>query len=354
MEEIGIRFANPIYLKLLAMPILLLCVWLWRFFSRRIRIGTYKDKRIVSLSEKYLLAGILSLWLCLIFGATFSITALARPQKLMSIKSDKPIDIIVILDGSASMYVSDVKPDRWGRSVKWLKTLIETLPWRGDRVALAAFAHKASPMIRLTSDPNVVMFFIEYMKESPFKLQFDTTWDTNMEEGLYWGVKIFEKDEAINGKRGNPRAFVLVSDGQAWSGDTELMLKSIKDIGPVYVVGVGTTGGGMIPRPEVKISNQYWDSESEEWVSSTEPTDEFPVVKSEIDRESLRNIAKASGGEYFEIGNESDGAIVAKIISRIQRKSQLVNKEELWEDLYWYCLLGAAVFLGLGIYFASR
>lgn len=349
MDELGIRFADPIYLQLLAVPVLLFCVWLWRFFSRRVDINAYRSKRIVPSREIYLFTGILSVWLCLIFSLAFSIVALARPQKLMSVRNNNPIDLVVILDGSASMYVDDVKPDRWGRSVVWLRNLVETLPWKGDRIALAAFAHKASPMVRLTSDPNVVMFFIDHMKQSPFELRLNTTWDTNMEEGIYWGVKILEKDAALYGKdnRKNPKAFILVSDGQVWSGSTEDMLKTVSSIGPVYVIGVGTTVGGIIPRPvsAVPYSDGGGSAGSEEG---------FPIVRSMIDRQSLRKIALAAGGEYFELGSESDATIAAKIINRVQKRGSTANKEELWEDLYWYFLVFTAAFLCLGVYTACR
>ena len=158
------------------------------------------------------------------------------------------IDLVVLQDGSASMRVRDVQGDRWRRSMTFLRTLGESLQWEDDRVALALFATIATPQIRLTRDPNTFFFFLDHLEdEPPFRLEDDTTWDTNIERGIYWGLRLIDRDEEMQqGTAGrspaprmlrgwatgplsrtwaqpgratrNPQAFVLVSDGQAWSG----------------------------------------------------------------------------------------------------------------------------------------
>ena len=48
-----------------------------------------------------------------------------------------------------------------------------------------------------------------------------------------------------------PRAFVLVSDGQAWSGEVAKSIELAQERRiPLFVVGVGTTVGGVIPDPD--------------------------------------------------------------------------------------------------------
>ena len=145
--------------------------------------------------------------------------ALARPQALTSLVRRGSADIVILQDASASMYVSDVRPDRWRRSVQFLRTFAESLSWQGDRVALALFAQLAAPQVRLTKDPNSLFFFIDHLGEhSPFPLENAPTWDTNIEEGLRWGLRLVDKDEELFGKSGNPKAFLVISDGQSWTG----------------------------------------------------------------------------------------------------------------------------------------
>src|SRR5215212_9997904 len=76
------------------------------------------------------------------------------------------------------------------------------------------------------------------------------TWDTNIEEGLRWGLRLVEKDEQLFGRSRNPKAFVVVTDGQSWSGSVRnALLQARASNIPVYVVGIGTTAGGIIPQP---------------------------------------------------------------------------------------------------------
>ena len=96
------------------------------------------------------------------------------------------------------MHVTDVKGDRWQRSMQFLRTLGESLRWENDRVAMALFAHMATPQIRLTKDPNTYFFFLDHLEgKSPFRLEDDGTWDTNIERGIYWGLRLIEKDEEL-------------------------------------------------------------------------------------------------------------------------------------------------------------
>jgi hypothetical protein len=153
--------------------------------------------------------------------------ALARPQARVSAVRQGSADIVILQDASASMYVTDVQPDRWRRSVRFLRAFAEALSWQGDRVALALFAQLAAPQVRLTKDPNALFFFIDHLgDQSPFTLENAPTWDTNIEEGIRWGLRLVESDGQLFGKSSNPKAFLVVTDGQSWSGTVEAALSS--------------------------------------------------------------------------------------------------------------------------------
>jgi Ca-activated chloride channel homolog len=322
------RFAEPLYLWLLVAPGLLLALWVWQVWRRRLDTQRWVRERMVPVSERYRFVGDLAFWICVIFASGLCIAALARPEALISVVRNNSADIVVLQDGSASMYVTDVQPDRWRRSMQFLRTFADMLPWKGDRVALALFAHIATPQVRLTSDPNALFFFLDHLRDSsPFRLEEDTTWDTNIEEGLYWGLKLVEKDEEIYGKSKNARAFVVISDGQAWSGNVATAVASARQRNsPVYVVGVGTTNGSIIPDP-ARLG---------------------PPVRAVLDRASLRQIAMAGGGEYFELSHEPDRDIAAKIIAGVKRHAGTSQQVESYEELYWRFLFAAGIVLCLG------
>jgi Ca-activated chloride channel family protein len=327
----AIRFAAPAWLALLAAPALLLLIWSFRFSQRQRERRAYA-RRIGA--TKLPLFGDLLLWLFAILALAATVLALSRPLVVTSSISTAGVDLVVLQDGSASMHVQDVPGDRWQRSMQFLRTLGESLRWEGDRIALALFANVATPQIRLTRDPNTFFFFLDHLDDAPpFRLQDNGTWDTNIERGIYWGLRLIEKDEEVIGPSKNAKAFVLVSDGQAWSGEVEASLaKAYAERIPIYVVGVGTTAGGVIPEPQ-RAAN-------------------LSPVFSSLDRDSLAVIASAGGGRYFELGREKDADIANAIIAATRRRAAQTGIAEGTDELYPQCLAAAAAFVLLAA--ASR
>src|SRR5687767_3921154 len=299
------RFGDAAYLWLLAVPALLLVAWGWRVWRRRRDVKHFTRGRIVPVRERFSLLGDLGFWFFALLASALLIVALSRPQAVVSAVRQGSVDLVILQDASASMYVTDVQPDRWRR----------------------------------TEDPNSLFFFVDHLGEqSPFPLENAPTWDTNIEEGIRWGLRLIEKDQDLFGPSGNPKAFVVISDGQAWSGSVANSLKEAKKMGaPVHVVGVGTTVGGMIPEP-----------------MGPDGLRPPPVVRSVLDRASLVQLAVAGGGEYFEIGDEPDRTVAFRIIDRLRKQNNLAPPVETLEELYPRFLLAAAVVLGLGLLFVRK
>ena len=143
---------------------------------------------------------------------------------------------------------------------------------------------------------------------------------------------MFELDEDLYGERLSAKAFIVLSDGQAWSGevDTALQLARDHDI-RVYVVGVGSTAGGFIPELPGSIFDRPEDP-----------------IHSVLDRRSLRAIAEAGGGEYYELGVDADQDVALQILTDVQGRAQSTQREETFTELYWFLLVGAAGLVCLG------
>ena len=343
----SIAFAEPVYLWLLVLPAALSALWIWRVVRRRADARHYMRHRVVPVRTRFMAVGDLAFWLSGFAAAALCIVALARPQARASVVRRASADIVILQDGSASMYVKDVEPDRWQRSVRFLRAFADALSWKGDRIALALFAHRAAPQLRLTKDPNALFFFLDHLgTQSPFRLEDDPTWDTNIEEGVYWGLKLIEKDEQLFGKTKNPKAFVVVSDGQAWSGQVATALASARRRGiVVHVVGVGTAAGGLIPEA------MPYNPVTAGGVGPVALHQRYSTIRGVLDRESLRAIATAGGGEYFEIGREPDREVAFKIINTVRRRAAVSQQVESHEELYWRFLLAAGVLLCVGTFF---
>ena len=328
-----LEFGEPLYLWLLLAPATLGGLWGWQLVRRREDVRRALRDRTTPVVERYAFAGGLAFWLCVLLAVTLVAGALARPRVLASVSQTAGADFIILQDGSTSMRVTDTPPDRWQRSIGWIRLFAELLSWQDQRIALALFAHRAAPQVRLTRDPNALFFFLDYLTdEPPFRLEDDTSWDTNIEEGIYWGVRMFELDAELYGERLSSKAFIVLSDGQAWTGEVARALELARDRGiRVYVIGVGSTAGGFIPQlPPGPFTPQE------------EP------IHSVLDRDALRAIAAAGGGEYYELGVDSGQDIALDILTRVQARAQSTQRVETFTELYWYLLAAAAAMIALG------
>lgn len=330
-----VRFEAAAYLPLLIVPAGLLLLWMRQVWLRRRDARRFRRGRLVPVKERIPIFGDLLSWLCVLLALACTILALAKPVSVVATTHTGGVDLVVLQDGSASMHVTDVPGNRWQRSVTFMRVLGESLRWENDRVALALFAHIATPQVRLTRDPNTLFFFLDHLGEAPpFRLEDDASWDTNIERGVYWGLRLVQKDEELSGKSLNGKAFVLISDGQAWSGEVAKAIALARQHGiPVHVIGVGTTVGGVIPDP------------TRDAAKASAPISSF------LDRNSLTVIATAGGGRYFELDREPDREIASTIIDLTRRRAMSAGLAEETVDLYWRCLMAAAAFLALGIVF---
>lgn len=335
----NITFGQPELLWLLVIPAVLFVLWCWQVVRRRMLARELQRARLVPVRERFAPLGDLPFWLSLILSAAVLILALARPHGPATAVRSGGVDVVLLQDGSASMYVQDVIGSRWKRSVQFMRILGDQLAWNNDRIALALFAHIAAPQIRLTKDPNTFFFFIDHLDAaSPFRIEDETTWDTNLEQGIYWGIRLFERDEEMHGKSPNAKAFIMISDGESWSGEVAKSLKRAQDAGiPLFVVGVGTLGGGRMPEFKDKEGNVVHDAEV--------PT------SSRLDRASLQRLASAGGGQYFELDRDGDRYVANSIIDTAKRMAPSLGASEESEELYWRFLVVAALFPFLGMVF---
>lgn len=345
-----LAFGAPQFLWLLAAPGLFLLAWLWRFSRRIADLRRLKARRSVPMRERYAVGGDLWFWLFLILACAAFAVALARPRGVTAVVSRAGLDLVVLQDGSASMHVGDLssfartnsgelRPSnaspvatRWQRSMDFLRLVGDSLSWSDDRMALTVFAHIATPQIRLTSDPNTVFFFLDHLHDRPpFRLEDDTTWDTNLEQGIAWGLRLLEKDQELHGVSPNGKAFVMLSDGEAWSGEVARAIeRAVREHVPLHVIGVGTLAGGDLPETVI------------------DGVEEPSPGKSRLDRASLQRIAAAGGGQYFELDRDPDRDIANAIIDAGRRQSPVTTEEGTIEELYWRFLAGGLALAALG------
>ncbi|MGR8025040.1 hypothetical protein, partial [Burkholderia cenocepacia] len=102
--------ATPLYLWLLLVPGGLVALWIWQLVRRRADASRLGRTRMLPVRQRCGLVGDLGFWLAVIVASALCILALAGPRARVSIMQRASTDVVVLLDGSASMYTHDVTP----------------------------------------------------------------------------------------------------------------------------------------------------------------------------------------------------------------------------------------------------
>jgi Ca-activated chloride channel family protein len=340
-------FAEPRVLWMLSLPAALLVLWCWQALRRHMDLQWFARQHVLPVRERFRRLGELTFWLAVIIASAVLVLAVAKPMASASLPRRPGLDVVVLQDASASMRVGDVarasgdtvSRDRWQRSMRFLRELGDALSWNDDRLAMVTFAHIAAPQIRLTRDPNTLFFFLDHLHaRPPFRLEDDTTWDTNLEEAVSWGLRVVDKDLEIHGRSPNGVVFVMLSDGEAWSGEVAKAIGRVVDRGiPLHVIGVGTLGGGALPT--VRAANG-------EWMAS-------PGI-SRLERSALQRIAAAGAGQYFELDRDGDRHVANTIVADGRRLAPATALTRTTDPLHWWFVAAAALLSAAGLLCVTR
>lgn len=185
--------------------------------------------------------------------------------------------LVVALDVSKSMGVSDVSPSRMEAARTGVGILLDNLP--GWRVGLVAFADEAMVLCPMTSDVSAVKTLAARLKPGHAELR----QGSNLEQAL----------QVAQGQlRGRPGAILVASDGEELAGELKKVLPQLQKSGTVaYAFGVGSSAGGRIPDGQDLFG---------------EPTYRLdrmgtPVL-SKANLRALETLAKETGGVYADGG----------------------------------------------------
>ena len=203
--------------------------------------------------------------------------ALARPQMTVAVARDEAT-VVLALDTSGSMLATDVSPSRLDAAQAAATRFLDGLP-RRVRVGVVSFASGANVLVPPTDDRNRAD-----VRSALNGLE--AVGGTAIGEAIVRSTELAPDD---NGER--TFAILLLSDGENSVGiDPASATDRAQEAGiPIYTVALGTDDGVV----EV-------------------PDDAGNLHRVEVppDRETLRQIADDTGGEYFEALTDSDLADV--------------------------------------------
>jgi Ca-activated chloride channel family protein len=310
------QFAHPEALLLLALLPTYLIWYRFYYSKRRLVIElSYDPTQLQKPRYNFAFLRYIPLILQLI-GLTLAILALARPQSSYEQNQRKAegIDIMLLLDTSASMEATDFTPNRLeaakSHAIEFIDGRVE------DRMGMVLFAQDAFSYAPLTLDYKLLKELISDINFGSVPKQ-----GTAIGQAIAVGINRLRESEAPS------RVIILLTDGANNRGQidpiTAAKLASQMDM-RIYAIGIG----------------------KEEFTRYT-PTG-YRKFASDLDEATLKNIAAVARGQYFRA---TDPEGLKNIFEEISQLEKVEIRQEMYSqvnDLYPPVLLGGIICLLLG------
>ncbi|WP_299099687.1 VWA domain-containing protein [uncultured Alistipes sp.] len=316
------HFASPHYLWLLTLLAPMIAYYVWRTMQggAAIQISTVEGVARAPKSVRYYLRHLPFALRAAAFGLL--VVALARPQQIeQNVRtSSEGIDIMLVIDVSASMLARDFEPDRITAAKEVAGSFISDR--YGDRIGLVAFAAEAFTQSPLTTDQSTLQTLLAQIRSG---LIDDS--GTAIGNGLATAINRLRESDAKS------KVVILLTDGVNNRGEitpiTAAEIARAQNI-RVYTIGVGTEG--MAPYPAVDMFGNIT----------------FVKQKVEIDEKTLTAMAEMTGGRYFRA---TDNAKLKAIYDEINQLEK--SKVEVTEHLSYHEQFLAWVLAALGLLLAE-
>ena len=275
------RFADPIYLYLLAVIPVLAIIRFLTYRNQKKRLRKFGDPKLLRelMPDVSRFRPAVKFWI--LQGAlALLIAMLARPQFGTKINNEQRVGIetIIAMDISNSMMAEDITPSRLDRSKMMVENLVDH--FTNDKIGLIVFAGDAFVQLPITSDYVSAKMFLSSIDPSMIATQ-----GTDIARAIEMATHSFTQEEGIG------KAIIVITDGEDHEGGALEAAKAAKDAGMrVYVLGVGSTKGSPIPIPG---TGDYMKDNTGN------------TVMSALNEDMCRQVAQAGGGAYIHVENNS-------------------------------------------------
>jgi Ca-activated chloride channel family protein len=326
------KFAHPGWLPLLILIPLLGLAAILTSRQRRRQWTEFMAPRLRDALLKK--ANTLPTWLALLFLLTACVAlviALARPRADAGTKLEKTLgrNVMIALDISRSMKVSDVKPDRLSQAKIVIYELLDAMP--NERIGMIGFAGSPYVYAPLTIDHSAVREIVD---------QIDEQWAPLGGSDLASAVHLATETLKKTGQKNN--ALVILSDGEKHEGDMDAMIAEAEASG-VYIiaVGVGTEDGGFVPNDEFP-NGQMVDRSGQAVISRLQPA-------------VMRKLAEETKGRFAVAGSGMDiPALVNSVVKDLDAFEMDGRERKVSIEFYQWLVLPAVLFLMISILAGTR
>ncbi len=309
----GLTFKHPWVLVLLIIPlgILLFKLLSGAVAGRRLAYPLVHIK-LEQTSTRLLLTRTLPALLYTL-SMVLMIIALARPVKLdrTQLPPTEGVDIILLMDASASMQQQDFEPNRFVASQLTAKQFVEKRP--SDRIGLVVFAKQAMLQAPLTLDHDALQAYISAMYLGMIDANYTAIGDA-------LGVAA----NHLKDSKAKSKIIILLTDGDSNYGTIDPVMAA--KAAAAYNIRVYTIGAASAPGQTA-----------------------YSSPKDEINEALLMEIAQTTGGQFYRAQNAQQLAQIYEKINELEKTTFTPPSAIYAQDRFAPWLWAALAVLALAI-----
>ncbi|MDP8229274.1 MAG: VWA domain-containing protein [Candidatus Electryoneaceae bacterium] len=250
------------------------------------------------------------------------VVGLSRPQAIHKGQDvySEGIDIILVLDISASMLAMDFRPDRVGSAKVVAADFIRERP--DDRIGIVLFAKHAFTQCPLTLDHTTLIGLVDSVK-----VGMSDPDNTAIGQALGSALNRLKDSDAKS------KVVILLTDGENNFGLPPMTAaEAAAALGiRVYTIGVGKRGTAPYPASDM---------------FGRRVTQQIPVS---IDEDLLRSIAEMTSGQYFRATNNDKLSRIFGEIDQMEKSLIQVTAYKRYSEMFYPWVLGSLIAIMLAL-----
>lgn len=262
-----------------------------------------------------------------LLAVSLILVALARPQIVQGkeIVRGEGIDIALALDISGSMASLDFQPQNRLQAAK--QVIGDFITGRSyDKIGMVVFASEAFSQTPLTLDQNALRRSLD---------QIELATDLGLEDGTAIGLGIANAASMLAGESGeaapgaDSRVIILLTDGVSNAGQVDPMTaaEAAKALGiKIYTIGAGRPG--QVPVPVQGLFGT-----------------EIVYQESQLDEETLRQVAEITGGKFFRAENTESLQAIYDEINELEKSQVEIEVHNQYQELAGWLMMPALLIL---------
>ncbi|MEE9310088.1 MAG: VWA domain-containing protein [Cocleimonas sp.] len=336
-----LEWRQPLWLLLALQPLIL---WLLVRFKNSRESNQFADKHLLpwvqisdqkSFSQK-IFSRDTAYWLSMILLA-IAMAGPRTPLESADAKQASALDIMLVVDVSASMKATDIEPSRLQRGVQELHELLTRIKRDDVRFGSIVYAARPHVFVPITHDLDALKFYLKDLNQLVLPTKgSDASAALLMAGKALQSLKSTDKNSGKSMEK-QAKAILWLTDGDVTNTQEKSQLESTlrslqKQNIPTFILGLGTAEGSEIP-----LRKGGWLEHNGQGVIS------------KMDAGLLADFAKLAGGKFsktYDDESEWESLYSRGLLSSVvgDLKAPSKAEDQQW-TVYYPCFLFAGLIL---------